>query len=59
MIDFFLVNLVPFYNLVSKLIELDFEVAVPIPSIANEFSLTVKINSKTHIYKTKRRYHLF
>jgi hypothetical protein len=45
--------LVPFYNLISKLIELDFEVAVAIPSIANEFSLTVKINSKIQIYKDK------
>jgi hypothetical protein len=42
---------VPFYNLVRKLIELDFEVAVAIPSIANEFSLTLKINSKSQIYK--------
>ena len=41
----------PFYNLVSKLIELDFEVAVAIPSIANEFLLTVKINSKSQTYK--------
>ncbi len=43
--------MVPFYNLVSKLNELDFEVAIAIPSIANEFSLTVKINSKSQSYK--------
>jgi hypothetical protein len=49
----FLVSLVTFYNLVSKLIELDFEVAVAIPSVANEFSLTVKINSKSQVYKNE------
>jgi hypothetical protein len=48
---FFLVNLVPFYNLVGKLIELNFQVAVAIPSIANEFSLTVKINSISQTFK--------
>ncbi len=43
--------MVPFYKLVSNLNELDFEVAVAIPSIANEFSLTVKINSIRQTYK--------
>ncbi len=51
---FFLGNLVPFYNLVGKLIELNFKVAVAIPSIANEFSLTVKINSKSQTYKDEK-----
>jgi predicted RNA methylase len=44
---------VQFYKLVSKLIELDFQVAIAIPSVANEFSLTVKINSKSQIYKNE------
>jgi hypothetical protein len=42
---------VPFYNLVGKLNDFDFEVAIALPSIANEFSLTIKINSKIQTYK--------